>query len=314
MAPVGQGATATIGVDLGGSKIAAGLVGDAGTVLERRLVATSASQGANSVLTRLVGLIGDLQERARDKGVEVQGAGVATAGLVDPERGVLAASTDALAGFGGLRLREQLEQLVSLRVAVVNDVQAMALGEQRFGVGGEGNDVLYVAVGTGVGGALTRAGVLVLGAHGFAGDIGHVLVDASDGARRCPCGRPGHLEAYVSGPALASTYERCGGAGPLGGDLRPVAVRAAAGEGLAREVLREGASLLGRAVGGVVNLLDPDLVVFGGGLLDLGDDLFWAHAHERLLGEVRGPAVTRVEHAWLGKDAAVVGAAIAALK
>ena len=104
-----------------------------------------------------------------------------------------------VAGFGGLRLRERLEKLLSLRVAVLNDVQAMALGEQRFGVGSEGKDVLYVAVGTGVGGAMTRGGELVLGAHGFAGDIGHVLVDASGAGRRCPCGRRGHLEAYVSG-------------------------------------------------------------------------------------------------------------------
>ena len=192
--------SATIGVDLGGSKIAAGLVSDDGRLLERRLVATSASQGVSSVLTRIGELIGELQERARDKGVKVEGVGVATAGAVDGERGVLAASTDALAGFGGLRLRERLEKLLSLRVAVLNDVQAMALGEQRFGVGSEGKDVLYVAVGTGVGGAMTRGGELVLGAHGFAGDIGHVLVDASGAGRRCPCGRRGHLEAYVSGP------------------------------------------------------------------------------------------------------------------
>lgn len=306
--------SATIGVDLGGSKIAAGLVSDDGRLLERRLVATSASQGVSSVLTRIGELIGELQERARDKGVKVEGVGVATAGAVDGERGVLAASTDALAGFGGLRLRERLEKLLSLRVAVLNDVQAMALGEQRFGVGSEGKDVLYVAVGTGVGGAMTRGGELVLGAHGFAGDIGHVLVDASGAGRRCPCGRRGHLEAYVSGPALALSYEQHGGAGAIGGDLRPIVERATAGEGRARDVLREGAKLLGRAVGGVVNLLDPDLVVFGGGLLGVSVDLFWRYVRECMLEEVRGPAVARVEHAQLGQDAAVVGAAIAALK
>ena len=204
MPPAVEGRTATIGIDLGGSKIAAGLVGEDGSLRERRVVPTSASRGVARVLTELVELISDLRDRARDEGIEVQCVGVATSGAVDPERGVLAASTDALPGFEGLRLREELEQLASLRVAVLNDVQAMALGEQRFGVGKEAGDVLYVAVGTGVGGAMTRAGTLVVGAHGFAGDIGHVLIDASSAGRRCPCGSPGHLEAYVSGPALAS--------------------------------------------------------------------------------------------------------------
>jgi glucokinase len=305
---------ATIGVDLGGSKIGSGLVGEDGSLLERRVVPTMAAEGLQAVLSRLLGLVADLQTWAKDNGVEVRGLGVASAGAVDPEHGVLAASTDALPGFEGLRLREHLENSTALTVSVLNDVQAMALGEQRYGVGRQAGDVLYVAVGTGVGGAFTRRGLLDLGAHGFAGDIGHIVVDASATAPPCPCGRRGHLEAFVSGPALVGAYARHGGPVEAGGDLRPVSLRAAAGESLARNVLRDGAVLLGRAVGGLVNFIDPGLVVFGGGLLELNDDLFWGHVRRSLAGEVRVPVVPRVERAQLGTDAAIVGAAVAALK
>jgi glucokinase len=300
-----------VGIDLGGTKIAAGLVGDDGTVTERITVPTTASLGPASVVTDLIKIISNLQDRARRQGVEVKGIGVASAGAVDPERGVLVAVTDALPGFESFPLRRELERLALANIAVLNDVHAMALGEQHFGVGRRAKDVLYVAVGTGVGGAMTRSGALVLGAHGFAGDIGHVLIDSSPSARRCPCGRNGHLEAYVSGPALASEYHRQGGKVGLEGDLRPVAERAGYGDTQAKDILREGGQLLGRTIGGIVNLLNPELVVFGGGLLDLTDGLFWDHVADRLRKEVRVSVAPRVERAQLGGDAAIVGAAVA---
>lgn len=302
---------AAVGIDLGGTKIAAGLVGEDGVVTERFTVPTVPSRGPASVVADLINIISNLQDRAKSQGVEVNGVGVATAGAVDPERGVLVAVTDALPGFESFALRQELERSVLANVAVLNDVHAMALGEQHFGVGRQGKDVLYVAVGTGVGGAMTRSGALVLGAHGFAGDIGHVLVDSSPSARRCPCGRNGHLEAYVSGPALASEYQRQVGNAGLERDLRPVAERAGYGDTQAKDILREGGELLGRTIGGIVNLLNPDLVVFGGGLLDLSDGLFWDHVVDRLRNEVRVSAAPRVERAQLGGDAAIVGAAAA---
>lgn len=300
----------TVGIDVGGSKIAGGLVRDDGTLADVLVVPTFASRGAGAVVAELCELIDGLRGRARDSGLAVRGVGVATAGLVDRHHGVLAVSTQALPGFSGLAMRERLELATSLPVSVLNDVHAMALGEQRFGVGQGAEDVLYVAVGTGVGGAITRNGELLGGAHGSAGDIGHVLVERSSAARLCPCGRRGHLEAYVSGPALAASYEDRSGLQDLGGDLRPVVQRALGGEDVARSTIREGAELLGRAVGGVANLLDPELVVFGGGLIELSRELFWDLVVECLQAEIRGRAVPRAELARLGKDAAVVGAAV----
>jgi glucokinase len=309
MSPLAGGAA--VGIDLGGTKIAAGLVGLDGAVTERCTVPTAGSRGPGSIVTDLIKIIRDLQDRARHQGVETKGIGLATTGAVDPGRGVLVAVTDVLPGFESFPLRQELERLASNRIAVLNDVHAMALAEQHFGAGKRANDVLYVAVGTGVGGAMTRSGALVLGSHGFAGDIGHILIDPSPSARRCPCGRHGHLEAYVSGPALASEYRRQGGGGALEGDLHPVAEQAGYGDPLAKDVLREGGRYLGRAIGGIVNLLDPELVVFGGGLLGLTDDLFWVHVADYLRREVRLSIAPRIERAQLGGDAALVGAALA---
>ena len=312
MPPLAGAGRGIVGIDIGGTKIAAAIVTKGGTFVERRVVPTSAGRGALGVLGTLVGLVDDLRREASAQAVTVLAVGVATAGMVDRSTGVVSRATDAFPDLLGLPLREELERQFGLPVVLLNDVHAMAIGEQSAGSGDSDGHALYVVVGTGVGGALTRAGSLVLGDHGFAGDIGHVVIDSSPTARRCPCGRLGHLEAYVSGPALAREYERRSGCAPLDGDLQPVAARASGGERLARDVLREGAQFLGRAVGGLVNLLDPEIVVFGGGLLGLDGSLFWDRVGECLTAEVRSGSLPRVERARLGNDAAIVGAGLAA--
>jgi glucokinase len=189
----------------------------------------------------------------------------------------------------------------------------MAIGEGGFGAGRNVSDVLYLAVGTGIGGAIARDGVVLEGSHGAAGDIGHVVVDIAATAPLCGCGRRGHLEAYVSGPSLARTYRgRVDSAADV--DLRTVADRARSGDAMAASVLSQGGALLGRVIGGLTNLLDPELVVFGGGLLALGP-LFWPFFEDALGAEVRAVnGVPRCEPALLGNEAAVVGAAMLALR
>jgi glucokinase len=313
MLPLGETSSVAVGADLGGSKLAVGLVDADGRVLRHNVVPILASRGVPAVLEELAVLVRELCDEADAQHLHVRGVGVATAGLVCPVDGAVVATTESLPGFGGFHLKEQLGGLLAADVTVVNDVQAMALGEALFGAARGAGDALCVAVGTGIGGALTSGGKVSSGHHGFAGDVGHVLVDVSPSARRCPCGRVGHLEAYASGPALSSAYELRAGALGLAGNLRPVVERAKCGDELAREVLAEGARLLGRAVGGLVNLLDPELVVFGGGLVQLSEDLFWGPVAEHLRQEVRAPYAPRVERAYLGTKAALVGAAAKAL-
>jgi glucokinase len=310
---VTPGGAAAIGVDLGGSKTAVGLVDQHGTVLELQTVPTAPRRGADAVIAEVAQLVTALLVAGERSGLEVRGVGLATAGIVDGREGVLIAATDSLPGFAPLPLRADLANATGRDVVVLNDVQAMAIGELNFGAAVGAREALFVAVGTGVGGAIAHEGRLAMGAHGSAGDIGHVVVDWSSGARRCPCGRLGHLEAYVSGPALAAAYKRRVGVPLSGDDLRPVVVRAAGEDPVAKGVLREGALLLGRVVGGLANLMDIDLVVFGGGLVDVSPGLFWDSVGDAVRAEIRAPWCPRMALATLGKDAAVVGAAAVAI-
>lgn len=303
---------AAIGVDLGGTKIAAVLIDEEGTVLEHAVIPTAAARGPDGVLADIGQLAETLKQGARARSLAVRGLGVASAGVVDHAAGVLVSVTDSLPGFSGCALRARLEAATQLPVRLLNDVQGMALGEQRLGAGRSSPSALYVAVGTGIGGALTRDGELDFGAHGSAGDIGHVLIDAAPTARRCPCGRLGHLEAYASGPAISALYYERTGQQPGTGDLRPAVRDAAGGNGVGRAVLAEGATLLGRAVGGISNALDPEIVVFGGGLASIAFPLFWSVVFQALRDERRSPSPPRLALASLGRNAAAIGAAMTA--
>ncbi|MCU1495223.1 MAG: putative sugar kinase [Acidimicrobiaceae bacterium] len=303
-----------IGLDLGGSKIAAGLVAADGVVIEHSVRGTPAAEGPIAVLDALVSAAVNLIDAARLIGAAVEGVGVASAGIVNPGSGRVAAVTDALPGWSEIPVVSRLSASVGIPVVLINDVHAMAIGEGAFGAGRDVSDVLYLAVGTGIGGAIARDGVVLEGSHGAAGDVGHVVVDIAATAPLCGCGRRGHLEAYVSGPSLARTYEERVDSADVNLDLRTIADRASSGDADAASVLSQGGTLLGRVIGGLTNLLDPDLVVFGGGLLALGP-LFWPFFEDALGEEVRAPnAVPRCEPALLGNEAALVGAAMLALR
>jgi glucokinase len=204
-------------------------------------------------------------------------------------------------------LADEFTAATGLPAVIDNDVNALALGESHFGAGRGFQDVLYVAVGTGVGAALMLAGQLRRGATWTAGEIGHLMADW-DGDARCSCGRCGHLEAYTSGPALAARY--CAWTKrdtPL--DLRAVAARAQAGDDTARRAIALGADILGRVLGGLLNVLDPQALVIGGGVAELGD-LWWGPLTAALRANpMPGPAQIVLRPAQLGPDAVLVGAA-----
>jgi glucokinase len=306
---MGAARRVAIGLDLG-----AGLVAADGVIIKHNVQRTPADEGPFAVLEALVHAANELVDAARLIDAAVEGVGVASAGIVNQVSGRVAAVTDALPGWSEIPVVSRLSASVGVPVVLVNDVHAMAIGEGRFGAGRDASDVLYLAVGTGVGGAIAHEGVVLEGSHGAAGDVGHVVVDIATTAPLCGCGRRGHLEAYVSGPSLARTYQGRVDSEGVDLDLRTVADRARGGDADAASVLTEGGTLLGRVIGGLTNLLDPDLVVFGGGLLALGP-LFWPFFEDALSAEVRAvSAVPRCEPARLGNEAALVGAAMLALR
>ncbi|MCX4728949.1 ROK family protein [Streptomyces sp. NPDC090052] len=287
-----------IGLDLGGTKIAAALVGPDGAVLARHTLATPSTAGADAVLDALRDAA-----RAVDRGAVA--VGVAAAGVVDPRSGTITSATDSIRGWAGTALGSGLADRTALPVACDNDVRAAA-GPELTAIGGESASLLFAAVGTGVGGALACDGRMLHGSAGIAGHLGHLPSPEAAGLD-CTCGGAGHLEAVASGPGITALYERL--TGRTADRLQSVAERAAAGDSGAVRAITTGARAMGRALGGLANTLGPDRVVVGGGVPGIGP-LYWDALTASFAGELMPPLRRlRPEAPLYGADAAVLGAA-----
>jgi glucokinase len=304
-----------IGVDVGGTKIAAGVVDAEGRVLARTHRATPA-QHPDQVRDAITDAVRELRS-----GREVAAVGVAAAGFVDAARSVVMFAPNL--AWRDEPLREELEQRTGFPVVVENDANAAAWAEARFGVGRGVRHVLALTVGTGLGGGAVQDGRVLRGEYGAAAEVGHVVM--VPGGRPCPCGLQGCLERYASGTALVrrarevavaspvlahDLLERAGGdAGAIDGPMVTAAARA--GEVAALQVLDEIGSWLGRGVAQLAAVLDPGAVVIGGGVSAAGDlllsPLLDAYA-KNLTGRGHRPTA-RVALAELGAEAGLVGAA-----
>jgi len=295
--------TLYLSLDIGGTKIAGGLVTGDGRVTLSDRRPTPLTGGA-SILEAALSLARTLQGAAPEPPAAI---GIGTGGQVDAERGVIVSATDLLPGWAGTDVKAAFERAFGLPCLVDNDVNALAVGEARFGAGRGLATVLYLALGTGVGGALLLNGRVHHGATWTGGEFGHLLLTTDEAAPRKT------LEDWASGPALLQTYREMTGAGPeVTGEA--VAAEAASDPGgpAARVVTRTG-ECLGFGLAGLANALDPDLIVIGGGLAALGDALL--DPARRILRRyaLPGPARCPVVPAALGAEAAVVGAAALAM-
>jgi glucokinase len=319
--------TTILGIDVGGTKIAGGVVdAQSGHALLSERVPTLAGEGGRSVLARALALARSLSDAAAAQGLPAPAAvGVGAGGQIDPATGSVVSATDVLPGWGGTRLRDAFEDALSLPVAVDNDVNALATGEGRFGAGKGYAHLVYLALGTGVGGALIVEGRLHHGASGAGGELGH-LVLFPDGLP-CTCGGRGCLEQYANGAALVRHWREAGDDAALRIEMNlPEEAPLAAVDGpqIAQTARRVPGGLAARAVGrtgemlglglvSLANLFDPDRIIIGGGLAALGDALL--EPARRVLGGRALPPVRAcpVVPAALGADAAVIGAAALAL-
>lgn len=303
-----------IGVDLGGTKTAAGVVSAAGEVLFPATIPTLNLAGSDAILDATAGLVSSLMGRARAEDLDVAGVGVGSAGVIDAARGVVVSATDAILGWAGTALTAGLAARLGLppsSIQAVNDVHAHALGESWAGAAAGTASSLLVAFGTGVGGSLVLAGQPLLGHRFVGGHVGHFASPyAFDGGTPvpCVCGGSGHVEAIASGPAVRETYLRLGGREEDAADTRAVFALAGAGETTAIRAIKLGASAAGQAVGGLANVLDPEVVVVTGGLADAGEP-WWQPMEHALRAELL-PALGGIPvlHAKLGNAAAMVGA------
>ncbi|NMN00587.1 ROK family transcriptional regulator [Bifidobacterium sp. DSM 109958] len=320
--------------DIGGTKIASGFVtlpagGAADDVADarpatshERAIPTEASRGGDSIRERLTALCAEQLAWAADNGVEVSGIGIAAAGVPDSATGEIVSATDILPGWKGQNLYRAFAAVTDLPVHMVGDVGAHGLGEAGYGAGRGRGIVLSIGVGTGIGGAIVIDGRLFQGAHGVAGHAGHVPAALGEGFL-CSCGTTrGHIEPVASGTGLRDLYnrrleERSGGADSGGtvpapaADGADVARRAADGEALARGVIEDSARALGECIGGMGNLIDPDVIVVSGSVVKAGP-LWWDALREGFADSAL-PLVrpTPLVEGLLGGDAPLVGAAVA---
>ncbi len=295
--------SAVVGIDLGGSKIALGLVNAENRILARRRIDTAAEAGLDSVITRIVEQVDSLRGELPG-GQDIAAVGIGAPGPVDHIRGDLLTLVN-LPGISNTPFRRALSQRLGKPVALDHDAKVAALGEFHFGAGSQRESMIYIVIGTGVGAAIIYAGQLIYGESNTAGESGHMTVDPN--GHPCHCGSRGCLEAYASGPALSRQYAAATGLQITGAQLSQ---RALAGDSAALQVLGEAGTALGIAVASLAMTLNIELFVIGGSVAQAGD-LLLQPARETLPAYAFAAVAARVQlqASQLGEDGAILGAA-----
>jgi glucokinase len=296
-----------VGIDLGGTNIrAARATPDGhGPRVERR---TPQDDGPDGVLRACADAA---REAAGDEALE--GIAIGVPGLLDPHAGIVH-NAPHLPGFNGLDAGPRLERLAGCPVAMNNDASLAGFAEWDRGAGARAERFVFITVSTGIGGAIILDGSLATGGRETSGEIGHMpaLLDGP----ACGAGHNGCLEGFASGTAIAARFRSAVAAGEPstlavtpGLDAAAIAAAARGGDALAHRIYTEAGRAVGRALGGVINLLAPEIVVIGGGLIN-NADLLMENVHSGV-GEIAFDAARegcRIELAALGTDAGLVGA------
>jgi glucokinase len=304
-----------IAVDLGGTKLAAGLVDPEGAV-GRRAVEPTDLTGEDALLAQLERVIGGLV----DNGLGALGVGVPS--TIDQRSGRAVASVNI--PLAGVDLRERLHRRFGVPVLIENDGNAAAVAEHRLGAGRGARHVVMLTLGTGVGGGLILDDRLYRGAVGAAAELGHITLDLNGPPCQGTCPGRGHLEAMASGHAADRLAHEAAAARPDGDigraaaagrevDSRLLVELASAGPGDARDVLEHVGFHLGVGISDLVNVFNPEVVVVGGGFAEAGE-LLLAPARKVVAERALLPArdVVRIVEAELGPDAGLIGAALVA--
>ncbi|MFF0368135.1 ROK family protein [Micromonospora sp. NPDC005087] len=298
-----------VALDVGGTGMKCALVRPDGVAVRTERHPTNAARGPAAVVGTILDVAEGLADKARADGLTPVALGIAVPGVVDEAGGVAVWSANV--GFRDVPLRDLAVARLGLPTALGHDVRVGGLAEARLGAGRGTGHVLFVAIGTGIAAAHVVDGTAAVGAHGAAGEIGHILV-RPDGPR-CGCGRPGCLEAVASAAAIGRRYAELAGESPDGPvTAAEVAERAAAGEPLAGRVWQEAVEALADGLASGQALFDVATIVLGGGLAQAGDRLLVplrAALHERMTFH-REP---RLVAAALGDEAGCLGAALLAL-
>jgi glucokinase len=311
-----------LAIDIGGTKIAAALVDESGNIHRRQEVPTLAQEGREGILRRV-------EQSGRHvlagfPAEAISAAGVASAGQIDPSGRKVYYATEYLPGWSGLDLCGIIEAMFGLPTVADNDANAMAAAEMNYGTGRGYRDVICVMVGTGIGGAIIQNGVLNHGAHGGAGEFGHLPVQAL-GGRPCNCGGTGCVEVYASSQALVHNLIEAAGEAEVEHhlhkvvDLLTIQDIASAFHNPAKDhwlafhhIINEAADALGAGLAAAANLLDPQLIIIAGSILLLGDPYLEMVRQSYLRRAMEPRRAARLCFSTLGQDPALIGAALLA--
>lgn len=305
-----------IGVDLGGTQIRAALADAQGKIIQRVSQPTIADEGPEAVLGRIKENIRRVLPAEIGR---VSAIGFAAPGPLDPWKGIIMDAPN-LPGWKNVPLKDLMGEEFDLPVFVGNDANLAALAEQRFGAGQGAADLIYITVSTGIGGGIIAHNRLLLGAQGFAAEVGHQTIEAH--GPRCNCGNIGCLEALAAGPAIARRARELIKDGTetaitelVGGDLDTITAKevnqaAQAGDPTAIEVFRQAGFYIGIGIVNLLHIFNPSLIVIGGSVAKAGDLLF-----EPIRATVRERAMasyywenTPILPATLGDDVGLLGA------
>jgi predicted NBD/HSP70 family sugar kinase len=290
------------GVDLGGTKIeivVCEVSPDQIHALYRRRIPTERDRGYDAIVENIVALVNDT---CKDFGNAPSRLGIGTPGVLDPRARVLKNSNTLC--LNGMPLESDLSDILNIPVIIANDANCFALAEAQYGAGRGAEVVFGVIMGTGVGGGVVIEGKARYGFQGIAGEWGHTVLDRA--GPECYCGKRGCVESFLSGPALEERYYLLSGSRR---SLHDIAMRAELGEDSARELKAFARDAFVKAIASVINILDPDRVVLGGGVSNADwfyDEKIFDESHEVFNSEVSNPVVRH----QLGDSAGVFGAAL----
>jgi len=307
-----------VGVDLGGTKIDAVLADDCGNIRKREFKETRASEGPNAVIKRIVDAI-----KAVSSDNKIAAVGIGAAGIIDVETGLITFSPN-LPGWHNIKLKDILEHELGVKTFVDNDATVAAMAEHKFGIAVGCDHLVFITLGTGIGGGIITNGQIYRGVSGSAGEIGHMTIDIN--GPLCGCGNKGCFEALASGTALereakAKIAEGARTSIPKyakesGSRISAKSVYLAAQDGdkLANELIAQLGYYLGVGLANLINIFNPQLVVIGGGVSRMGEMLLKpARKTVRERAFELSVKAARVEVSSLGYDAGPLGAVALAL-
>ncbi len=296
-----------IALDVGGTGMKAALVGADGELLHQARRPTGRERGADAVVADILDFAAELRAHGiRRHGVPASAAGVAIPGIVDEAGGVAVYAANL--GWRDVPLRALLaERLGGVPVALGHDVRTGGLAEGRIGAGRGTDRFLFVPLGTGIAGAIGIDGRVEAGAHGFAGEIGHIVV--RPGGTPCPCGQRGCLERFASASAVSEAWAAA--CGDPDADAADCAKAVESGDALARQVWQDAVDALADGLVTALTLLDPRTLIVGGGLAEAGETLF-TPLREAVRRRVTFQKLPSLVPAALGDTAGCLGAGLLA--